>query len=262
MTNTELLLGWEANPVVIGFAVASIAAYAVVERRRATKRTGFFAAALVILVVALLSPVAVLARGYLFSAHMLQHLLLLLAVPPLVLLSLAPSSPESAPSKWRILPLVAWGSGVGAMWLWHAPMMCNAAAQSVVVQDLQTFSLLAMGGAFWWPILAPRRASRLEPFAAITYLFTACIACTILGVIVTFSPVAVCNAFAHPIDATGALALVRDGWGMSAKSDQEIGGLLMWVPTCVVYTAAILGMLGRYYAEQPAPRAKRTEVAS
>ena len=261
MTNLELALSWEADPFVMGFAAVATGAYVAVVRGALTRRAWFFVAALGIFLVALLSPIDVLARGYLFSAHMLQHLLLLLAVPPLALLSLPPAKAGAPGSKWRVAPIVAWGLGVGAMWAWHAPVMCNAAATNVLVQYGQTLSLLAMGGAYWWPILSPRPASRLETFPAITYLFAACLACTILGVIVTFSPVAVCNAFAHPIDRTGALGLVRDGWGITAKSDQEMGGLLMWVPTCVVYTGAILAMLGRYYGERPAARERATEAA-
>jgi len=259
MTNGDLLLSWEADPVVLGFAALSIGGYALTHRAALRRRAWVFGAAALVFVVALLSPIDVLARGYLFSAHMLQHLLLLLVVPPLVLLAFAPVRSRTTSGRaFRIPAIVAWGLGVGAMWAWHAPAMCNAAATSVVVQHFQTLSLLAMGGAFWWPILAPRANHRLEPFAAIMYLFSACIACTILGVIVTFSPVAVCNAFTHTVDRTGALALVRDGWGITAKSDQEIGGLLMWVPTCVVYTSAILGMLGRYYG---ARRPEAEEVA-
>jgi putative membrane protein len=142
------------------------------------------------------------------------------------------------------------------MWLWHAPVMCNAAATSVPVQHLQTLSLLAMGGAYWWPVIGPLRGQRLEPLRAAAYLFSACVACTILGIIVTFSPVSPCNAFAHPVDPAGALALVRDQWGLTAKMDQEIGGLLMWVPTCFVYTAAILAMLGRYWGAERRPAVK------
>jgi cytochrome c oxidase assembly factor CtaG len=135
------------------------------------------------------------------------------------------------------------------MWLWHAPTLCDAASQSVGIHRIQTLSLLAMGGAFWWPILAPGASRRLPPLAAMVYLFTACIACTILGVVVTFSPVAVCSIYVHPVDRLGVLPLLREGWGLGPKADQEIGGLMMWVPACLIYSAAILAMLGRYYRE-------------
>jgi cytochrome c oxidase assembly factor CtaG len=130
------------------------------------------------------------------------------------------------------------------------------------VQGLQTVSLVVMGFAFWRPVLAPRTAHRLPAFAAIAYLFAACVACTVLGILVTFSPVEICSAYAHPVDALGALPLLRDGWGLSCKVDQEIGGLLMWVPTCFVYAGAILATLGRYYAEEQSPSPPSSAEAS
>jgi len=136
------------------------------------------------------------------------------------------------------------------MWIWHARPLCNAAATLPSVQAIQTASLVVMGLAFWRPILAPRAEDRMPPLLATLYLFAACVACTILGIIVTLSPVEVCSAYMHPDDAMGALPLLRDGWGMSCKADQEVGGLLMWVPACLVYASAILAMLGRYYAEE------------
>jgi cytochrome c oxidase assembly factor CtaG len=240
-----------------------LALYAWRYRRRLGPRAALFALALGVFFVALASPVAVLARGYLFSAHMLQHLLLMLCVPPLVLLGLPREQVGDPPRRWSPIEHGgSWLAGVGAMWLWHVPVFCNAAATSPAVQGLQTASLVAMGLAFWRPVLAPRTADRLPAFAAIAYLFAACIACTVLGIAVTFSPVEVCSAYAHPIDALGALPLLRDGWGLSCKADQEIGGLLMWVPTCFVYAGAILATLGRYYAEEESPATQSSASAS
>ncbi len=260
MTTRDLLLGtWSAGlviPVACACAVV-LAGYAVRFRRRLGPRALLFGLALGVFFVALASPVAVLARGYLFSAHMLQHLLLMLCVPPLVLLGLPrdanPAGATVTPRRWSAVEHGgSWLAGVGAMWIWHVPTFCDAAATSPPVQGLQTASLLAMGLAFWRPILAPRAADRIAAFAAIGYLFAACIACTVLGIMVTLSPVEVCSAYAHPVDALGVLPLLRDGWGLSWKADQEIGGLMMWVPACFVYAGAILATLGRYYAEEPA----------
>ena len=156
--------------------------------------------------------------------------------------------------------VATWGLGVGAMWFWHAPRLCNAAASSPDVQYLQTLSLLLMGGAFWWPILSPRVERRLPPFAAMLYLFTACLACTTLGILITFSPIEVCSIFAHPVDHLGALPLLRGSWGLDAQADQQIGGLLMWVPACLIYAIGIMASLGRYYAEEPARRPPPDQV--
>src|SRR5262249_12117998 len=164
------------------------------------------------------------------------HLLLVLVVPPLALLALFPlrrtPPPLPGPSADNV-PVLHWGLGVGAMWLWHAPTLCNAASRSAVVHHLQTLTLLAMGAAFWWPLLGPAVERRIAPLGGMVYLFAACIACTVLGVLVTFSPVEVCSVYAHPVDRLGALPLLREGWGLAPKADQEIGGLLMWVPACL-----------------------------
>ena len=139
-----------------------------------------------------------LADGYLFSAHMLQHILLLLIVPGLLLLSL----PRSFSLAWRprILshPLVGWIAGVGAMWFWHWPTLCNAAVTSRSVYALQTVSLLVLGTLFWSQIIAPREEERLSPPGAVLYLFSACVTCSALGIILTFSPITVCSIYAMP----------------------------------------------------------------
>jgi cytochrome c oxidase assembly factor CtaG len=133
------------------------------------------------------------------------------------------------------------------MWLWHAPTLCNAASQSGVVHRIQEASLLVMGTAYWWPILAPRPSARLSPMRGIAYLFTACTACTVLGIVVTLSPVEVCSVYLHPIDRLGVMPLLRDSWGLTPDKDQQLGGLLMWMPACLVYGAGILGLLARWY---------------
>jgi cytochrome c oxidase assembly factor CtaG len=143
------------------------------------------------------------------------------------------------------------------MWFWHAPRLCDAATRSASIHLLQELSLVGMGLAFWWPILAPREESRLTPALGIVYLFTACTACTLLGIAITFSPVEVCSVYAHPVDRLGAIALLRGEWGLTPERDQELGGLFMWVPACLVYGAGILGILARWYGatEEGAPAA-------
>jgi cytochrome c oxidase assembly factor CtaG len=117
---------------------------------------------------------------------------------------------------------------------------------------LQSISLLALGAVFWWQVLAPRQEQRLMPLVAVVYLFTACVGCSVLGIILTLSPVRVCSVFMHPVDRLGMMDTIRHAWGMTPERDQQIGGLLMWVPMCSIYAAAILGQLARWYAV-PAP---------
>jgi cytochrome c oxidase assembly factor CtaG len=82
---------------------------------------------------------------------------------------------------------------------------------------------------------------------AVVYLFTACVACTILGITIALSPVEVCPAYGHAADPLGALPLVRGQWGLAPAVDQQLGGLLMWVPGCTVYAGAILAVVASYY---------------
>jgi putative membrane protein len=262
VTTTDLLLtAWDWDPLIITICFAALVACASAFRGGLRARPGYLVAAVLVFALALASPIEVLSRDYLFSAHMLQHLLLVLVVPPLVLLALpAEGTPRtrvlsptpSSPPLGFAVP-AAWALGTGAMWLWHAPTLCDAASRSLTVHRLQTLSLVGMGAAFWWPIFAPRAQRRLEPLAAMLYLFTACLACTVLGFLLTFSPIEVCSVYADPVDRLGALSLLRTGWGLTPKVDQEIGGLMMWVPPCIGYAIGILVMLGRYYRADDAP---------
>jgi len=136
------------------------------------------------------------------------------------------------------------------MWFWHEPALCNAAVSSRPVHALQTVSLIVLGGLFWRQILAPRQNERLSPPAAVLYLFAACFACSVLGIIITLSPVAVCSVYTMPQpDHLELLRAIQHRWGITPERDQQIGGLLMWVPMCLVYLGAILAQLARWFGE-------------
>jgi putative membrane protein len=245
VTTRDLLFhAWTWRPLVATILVAAFVLHVTRLRLSRPWRTLALVAAGAAVVLALASPIDALARGTLFSAHMLQHMLLALAVPPLVLLALPAT--HAAPAPRRAPPVASWVMGVGAMWIWHASALCNAAATSDAVRTVQNVSLPAMGLAFWWPILGPRVDQRLPDMTAVVYLFTACAACTILGVAITFSPVEVCSAYGHASDPLGALPLVR-AWGLTPAVDRQLGGLLMWVPGCTAYAGAILAIVARFY---------------
>ena len=239
---------WTWNSIVLGVCILASVGYWLVFGRRG--KPLYFAAALIAFLLAFVSPFSALANGYLFSAHMVQHILLVLVVPALLLLSLPRSFSLSSPLTH---PLIGWIAGVGAMWLWHAPTLCNAAATSRAVSVIQTTSLLLMGSLFWWQVLAPREEQRLSPPAGIIYLFTACTACSVLGIILTFAPVSICKVYEHPVDRLGILSTIRGDWGLTSDRDQQIGGLLMWVPMCAIYAAAILAQMARWHSS-PQPK--------
>jgi cytochrome c oxidase assembly factor CtaG len=246
-TGQFLLAGWTWGGASLPLGAGALACY--LARFGLNRRFGYFAAALGLAVITLMSPINTLADGYLFSAHMLQHIILLLVVPALVLLSLPRSLSLAMRPSLLGHPLSGWIAGVGAMWFWHAPTLCNAAVSSRPVHVVQTVSLLVLGAMFWRQILAPREHERLSPPAAILYLFSACVTCSILGIIITFSPVTVCSIYAGPpVDRFGLLGTIRAGWGLTPERDQQIGGLLMWVPMCLIYLSAILAQIARWFA--------------
>jgi cytochrome c oxidase assembly factor CtaG len=257
MTTAQFILsGWTWNPAVLVTGACALVIY--VAAFRDHRRIGWFAAALAVFLLTLLSPLNTLADGYLFSAHMAQHILLLLIVPAFLLLSLPRTLSLSAGPRVLAHPLPGWLAGVGAMWFWHAPALCNAAVASRPVHALQTVSLLVLGSLFWRQILAPREQERLSPPRAIFYLFSACVACSVLGIIITFSPVTVCSIYTmQPNDRLGMLQTIRTGWGVSPERDQQIGGLLMWVPMCLIYLTAILAQLARWFAQPASPTAEK-----
>jgi putative membrane protein len=248
MTTQQFLTSaWSWNPAALAFSGIALAVY--VWAFGLNRRILYLLAGLGVFVLTLVSPLNALADGYLFSAHMLQHILLLLIVPALLLMSLPRRVSLGSRSSLLANPLVGWFAGVGAMWLWHARPLCNAAVSSHFVGALQVSSLLLLGGIFWRQILAPREEERISPPGAVLYLFSACVACSILGIVITFSPVSVCPIYAQPpVDQLGILNLIQSRWGITPDKDQQIGGLLMWVPMCLVYLSAILAQLARWFA--------------
>ena len=216
-----------------------------------------FALGILVLVLALESPLDPLGDDYLFSAHMAQHLFLILIVPPLLLLGI----PERAARKWlrvpliakaeRILgrPVVAWSSAILVMTLWHVPVFYNFALAHETVHIFQHLSFLVTATMFWWPVLHPIPERRLAPGVAVLYLFAAAAENSVLGIILTFVAPGHYPAYLHPNDEYGALHLIRDVWQISPASDQRLGGLLMWIPGCSIYFIAILGILAHWYAQ-------------
>jgi putative membrane protein len=245
-THQFLTTAWKWNPPLLLLCALALVGYFLAFGRRG--RPLYFAGAVVVFLLVFISPFSALADGYLFSAHMVQHILLVLIVPALILLSLPQSFSLDSPFTYLRHPLIGWVAGVGAMWLWHAPVLCNAAATSRTVSAIQTTTLLLMGSVFWWQVLAPREEQRLSPLTGILYLFSACTACSVLGIILTFAPVSICPVYQHPIDRLGMLSTIRSNWGLTSDLDQQIGGLLMWVPMCAIYVTAILAQLARWHS--------------
>ncbi len=200
------------------------------------------------------SPLDFLGHYYLFSAHMIQHIILLLIIPPLLLTGTDKEflkklfSGQKITKAGRVLfyPVIAWLFGVLSMWIWHAPFLFKAMMQSTAVHISEIVSLLICGIIFAWPVFTPLRLRKLNPLSASLYLFSACIGCTILGILITFAPAGYFTVY-----MTGSnpaiLNFLQTGMGISAAADQQAAGLIMWVPACLVYLTIIMTLMARWY---------------
>jgi putative membrane protein len=208
----------------------------------------YFLAGVALLLLDLVSPIDTLADRSLFSAHIVQHFLLALVIPPLFLLG----TPRwlAAEALQRPLlknlegvlgqPPISWLLGVGAMLAWHIPLLFNAALANDTLHIVQHLSFLITGTMFWWPILSPLEERHLPTLPAVTYLFSACVCCSLLGAFFTFGPIGLYPAYLNPPVYLG----------LDPKSDQQLGGVLMWVPGCFVYLSAILLAVRRWYGAE------------
>jgi putative membrane protein len=210
-------------------------------------RVWCFAGGLAAVAWALVSPLDH-AAGELLSAHMGQHLVLVLMAAPLLVLGrpglvamavLPPSLRRSthavfasAPARWAAallsLPVVAWLVHVGAIWAWHVPGAYQAALQHEPVHWLEHGSFLSTAMLFWWVALEPGTHRRLARGGDVLYLLAAWIQSGALGALFTFAAVPV-----YPLYAVQAARM-----GVDPLRDQQLAGVIMWVPAGVVYLGA------------------------
>jgi putative membrane protein len=194
---------------------------------------------------ALVSPIHH-AGDQILSAHMLQHLVLILVAAPLLVLGrpqlpflLALPHPARravhafarrrtirAIERAAMAPAAIWIIAVAVLWSWHVPALYDAAVRNQGLHTLEHLSFLAVAFMFWWTVL-PQAGNRLQPGHDVLYVFTAGMASGALGALFTFatSPI-------YPTYVPRALAL-----GVSPLSDQQLAGLLMWIPAGIVYLA-------------------------
>ena len=255
-TNHFLLTAWDFEWSINLGSIAAVALY-FWKVRAGLRHRAFFLSGILVLILSLESPLDALGDDYLFSAHMAQHLLLIVIVPPLLLLGI----PERPARAWLRVPLiaraehllgrpvVAWFSAILVMTLWHIPVLYNFALAHEAVHIFQHISFLITATMFWWPVIHPLPERRLAAGIAILYLFLAAAENSVLGIILTFIKTGHYPAYLHPEDEYGALHLIRDVWGVSPAYDQRLGGLLMWIPGCSVYFISILTILASWYAE-------------
>lgn len=214
---------------------------------------GCYAAGLAALAVALVSPLHALG-GALFSAHMAQHEVLMVVAAPLLALgrplvpaawALAPGARRAAGRAfgapavrrlWRSLSAPAGASLVhgAAVWAWHAPPLYARALDSEVVHALQHASFLGTGVLFWWAVLAPLRRRGRGAWACAAWIVFTMAHTSALGALLALSRHVSILAYAR----------TTLPWGINALEDQQLAGLIMWIPGSVAYLAAALAVLG------------------
>jgi cytochrome c oxidase assembly factor CtaG len=252
-----LWITWGWDPSVVLGCAALLGAYLAAVRFRLSRGAGSFGAGILVLLLALVGPIDTLSDTYLFSVHMLQHVLLVLAVPPLLLLGLPPALARKALAQPALRgiegvlgrPALAWLLGMGTLWAWHLPTLYTAALESKNIHIAEHLCFLTTATIFWWPVLTPLPERRLAPLGAVLYLLPASMASSLLGILFVFAPRIVYPFYLHPDDPLGLLPLLRGTWGLTPAVDQVLGGLIMWVPGCLVYLGFAIVPLFRWLSE-------------
>ncbi len=260
---TGLLLrqAWDWEPSIVAGCVVLLAVYLLGVRPLQVRRVLAFVGGDVLMLLVLVGPLDYLGDEFLFSAHMLEHLLLLVAVPPLLLMGL----PEAWTRRLLALrivgavertlrrPVLAWLIAVVTLYAWHAPALYNAALADERIHALQHLSFLVTATIYWWPILSPLPECQLRGAMAIVYLFLAAVANSVLGALLTFSAPGLYPMYLRPTGDSAVLAFIRDHWALDPTADQQLGGLLMWVVGGFFFLWAVLAVYGRWYRESDRP---------
>jgi cytochrome c oxidase assembly factor CtaG len=204
-------------------------------------------------VVAALWPLVDEAAAERFSWHMAQHLALMMAAAPL----LAAGRPELAwrplvPGRWRAkipaltslrarrLLVAGLVISTAVLWAWHLPAAFEAALRSEPVHILEHLSMLVAGVAFWWPILSPAVRRAAGEGAALGCLIAGGLQSSALGALMVF-------ATAPWYPSYRAVALAH---GLSPLADQQVAGLLMWIPPSVIQLGVAAWLFLRWLARE------------
>lgn len=190
------------------------------------------------LVLALITPLSTLADQYLFSAHMLQHVLLTLIAPPLMLLGLPGwvfNPLTRFPTLLRIArkltrPFWAFLIFNFTFAVWHIPALYDLALYAAPVHLLEHFTMTFAGFLLWMPILSPTPLLPRAPLPLqALYIFLASVLNTGLGALITLAPQPIYLFY----DQAPRI------WGISVLDDQMVAGLIMWVGTALIFLLAL-----------------------
>ncbi|UEM19337.1 cytochrome c oxidase assembly protein [Skermanella mucosa] len=228
-------------------------------------RAACFLAGEVTLVLALVWPFDAVG-GTLFSAHMVQHMLLMVVAAPLLVLG-APLAPmmRALPERWRpgaaaavrrlrpgrflTRPSVAAVIQGVALWAWHAPAPFQAALLDDAVHTAEHVTFMASAVLFWWSVLHAGRDGPNGYGAAAAWTLVTVLHGGMLGALLTFARVPLYPAYGDSASL----------WGLTALEDQQLAGLIMWVPTGIIHLGAGLWLIGAWLSAVSRRNANVTE---
>jgi putative membrane protein len=242
--------------VLVGVALLGVA-YVWAWLRHGGRPTGgpflCFYGALFTLVVTLNGPLHDLSDRYLFSAHMVQHLVLTLLFPPLLLLGTPTWMADAllAPLLRRRLtgglvrllthPLPALGIYAAVLVFWHLPVAYDAALRLHAWHVVQHLTLMVSAVLAWWPVLSPSTlVPRVHYGAQVLYLFAFGMPMTVVAAMITGAETLLYAAYGE-----GPRVL-----GLSPLTDQRLGGVLMWVPAGLVPLLVFTAVFFRWAAAE------------
>jgi len=261
-------ISWTLEPsVLIGIAIAG-GAYV---RRWWHVRTGdsprpaadapawrlcCFLGALLLTLAALVSPIDALA-DQLFFMHMIQHVLLLDAVPIFAILGftkviLRPVTRSIHDLERRAGPLASPAFAVtlyvAVIWVWHIPTAYDVALRHPLVHLLEHVTFLIAGSLYWWHLLSPIRGRlRLGGLGPVTYMGSTKLFVGALGMGLAFAPTALYAYYVHHARV----------WGLSAHDDQSIAGIVMAVEQSLVMGIALVVLFVQALAESEREQQRR-----
>jgi putative membrane protein len=219
-----------------------------------------FGGGMLALLAALVSPIDGLGEDYLFSAHMVQHVLLGDIAPLLLLLGLSralmrPATRRLAGIERRLGPLASPVTGIlvwlAIMYLWHVPALYDAAAEHAGVHLLEHASFFAAGVALWWPLIQPvpmrRRLTGLQPLA---YIAAAKAGLAGLGLYLAWSSTPLYPYY----EQTPRI------WGLSPIEDQNIGGVIMMVEQSFTLVLVMVALFVRMLAQSEEEQRRRERL--
>lgn len=241
---------WSLEPVVLVLGVVALILY--VRRWRAVGGAGgrlaAFVAGVGLGMLALVSPIDTLGEE-LFTMHMVQHVLLLDVAAVLMLLGLTRVLLRPVTRRVQRLeraagplahPAFAIALYVGVMWLWHVPVLYDAAVRVPVVHVLEHLTFATAGFAYWWHLLSPIRGRhRLGGMGPVVYMAATKVLVGLLGVALTFAPGVLYDVYAGgpPV------------WGLSPGTDQAVGGAIMALEQSVIMGVALVWLFVRALGE-------------